>query len=199
MRQVQHAKDRPVGYDREGLLMVNMKNHDFYDKDALIRNELLKTGVVADFAESMGKVTELASNNGGFDWVGRDVKKDQNYGTLAVSADYGRTVGWQFVQGRDFDRESPLDSGSMIINESAMKEMGLKDPVGTAVTWTWWMDRSQIIRYRIIGVVKDMVVESPYSPTGPVVYYEKGLNGGMRRDGDKSQAGGRREPGRAKD
>ncbi len=35
------------------------------------------------------------------------------------------------------------------------------------------------MRYRIVGVVKDMVVESPYSPTGPVVYYEKGLNGGV--------------------
>jgi hypothetical protein len=111
--------------------------------------------------------------------VGRDLKKDQNYGTLAVTANYGKTVGWQFVQGRDFNRESPLDSSGMVINESAMKEMGLKDPIGTDVTWTWWMDRSQIIRYRIIGVVKDMVVESPYSPTGPVVYYEKGLNGGV--------------------
>jgi putative ABC transport system permease protein len=179
LRQVQHAKDRPVGYDREGLIMMNMRSADFYGKDDLIRNELQKTGVVESFAESMGKVTELASNNGGFDWVGRDLKKDESYGTLAVTADYGKTVGWQFVQGRDFNRESPLDSSGMIINESAMKEMGLKDPIGTDVTWTWWMDRSRVMQYRIIGVVKDMVVESPYAPTGPVVYYQKGLNGGV--------------------
>jgi hypothetical protein len=114
----------------------------------------------------MGKVTELASDNGGFDWLGRDIKKDENYGTLAVSADYRRTVAWQVVQGRDFNRESPLDSSGLIINETAMKEMGLKDPIGTEVTWTWWMDHSQVLRYRIIGVVKDLVLESPYSPTG---------------------------------
>ena len=179
VQQVRHAEDRPVGYDRDGLIMVNMRSGDFYGKDELIRTELLKTGVVEAFAESMGKVTELASGNGGFDWVGRDLKKDQNYGTLAVTADYGKTVGWQVVEGRDFNRESPADSSGLIINESAMKEMGLKDPIGTAVTWTWWMDRSQVMRYRIIGVVKDMVIESPYSPTGPVVYYEKGLNGGV--------------------
>ncbi len=179
LRQVQHAKDRPVGYTREGLIMVNMRSDDFYGKDDLMRNELLKTGAVESFAESMGKVTELASGNGGFDWVGRDLKKDQNYGTLAVSPDFGKTVGWQLVRGRDFNRESPLDSSGMIINESAMKEMGLRDPIGTAVTWTWWMDPSQVMHYRIIGVVKDMVLESPYSPTGPVVYYEKGLNGGV--------------------
>ena len=179
LRQVQHAKDRPVGYSREGLIMVNMRNDDFYGKDALIRNELLKTGAVESFSESMGTVTELASGNGGFEWVGRDVRKDENYGTLAVSADYGRTVGWKVAQGRDFNRESALDSSGMIINESAVKEMGLKDPIGTQVTWTWWMDRTQVLHYTIIGVVKDLVLESPYSPTGPVIYYEKGLNGGV--------------------
>jgi ABC-type lipoprotein release transport system permease subunit len=179
LRQVQCAKDRPVGYSRDGLIMVNMRSGDFYGKETLIRNELLKTGAVESFSESMGKVTELASGNGGFDWLGRDIKKDENYGTLAVSADYGRTVAWQVVQGRDFNRESPLDSSGLIINETAMKEMGLKDPIGTEVTWTWWMDRSQVLRYRIFGVVKDLVLESPYSPTGPVLYYEKGLNGGV--------------------
>lgn len=179
LQQVGFAKDRPVGYSRDGLLMVNMRSAEYYGKLDLIRNELLKTGVVGDVSESMGRVTELASNNGGFDWIGRDKNKDQNYGTLAVSPDYGKTVGWQFVMGRDFNRNSVLDSTGMVINESAMKEMGLRNPIGTVVTWTWWMDRSQVIKYRIIGVVKDMVVGSPYDPTGPIVYYQKGFNGGV--------------------
>ena len=179
LQQVRYAQDRPVGYSRDGLLMVNMRSGDFYGKKDLLRAELLKTGVVEEMAESMGKVTELASNNGGFDWIGRDPKKEENYGTLAVSPEYGRTIGWEFVKGRDFNRDSPLDSSGMIINESAMRAMGLKDPIGTAVTWTWWMDKSQVIKYKIIGVVKDMVVESPYAPTVPIVYYQKGLNGGV--------------------
>jgi len=66
----------------------------------------------------------------------------------------------------------------MIINESALKSMGLKDPVGTDITWTWWMDKTQVMHYKIIGVIKDMVVESPYAPTKATVYYQKGLNGG---------------------
>ena len=179
LQQVRHAQDRPVGYSRDGLIMLNMRTDDFYGKKDLMRTELLKTGVVEEMAESMGRVTELASNNGGFDWVGRDPKIEQSYGTLAVSPEYGRTVGWQFVMGRDFNRDSPLDSSGMIINESAMRAMGLKDPIGTAVTWTWWMDKSQVLKYRIIGVVKDMVVESPFAPTVPIVYYQKGLNGGV--------------------
>lgn len=179
LQQVRHAQDRPVGYSREGLIMVNMRSDDFYGKKDLMRAELLKTGVVEEMAESMGKVTELASNNGGFEWPGYDPNKEQNYGTLAVSPEYGRTVGWQFVMGRDFNRDSPVDSSGMIINESAMRAMGLKEPIGTPVTWTWWMDRSRVMRYRIIGVVKDMIVESPYAATKPIVYYQKGLNGGV--------------------
>ncbi|MDO6432936.1 ABC transporter permease [Flavitalea sp. BT771] len=179
LRQVRHAKDRPVGYTREGLIMMQMRSGDFYGKYDLVRRELLNTGVVSEFAESMGKVTEMASNNGGFDWVGRDLKKEQNYGTLAVSPEYGKTIGWQFLQGRDFSRALAGDSMGMVINESAMKEMGLKDPVGTDVVWTWWQDRTQVLRYKIIGVVKDMIMESPYENTKPIVFYQKGHNGGV--------------------
>lgn len=130
MRQVNHAKDRPVGYTREGLVMMPMTTDDFNGKYDLFRTELLGSGVVEHFAESMGKPTEIASNNGGFDWAGRDVKKDQNYGTLAVSADYSQTIGWQFVQGRDFSRAFVSDSLGMVINEAAVWEMGLTDPIG---------------------------------------------------------------------
>ncbi len=179
LRQVQHAKDRPVGYSREGLIMVNMRSGDFYGKYDLVRNELLNTGVVDEFAESMGKVTELASNNGGFDWVGRDIKKEENYGTLAVSAEYGKTIGWQFLMGRDFNRQYQTDSLGMIINESAMKEMGLSHPIGKQVVWTWWMDNTKVLSYTIIGVVKDMIVESPYEHTKPIIFYQQGLNGGV--------------------
>jgi len=179
LRQVQHARDRPVGYTREGLIMMQMKSGDFYGKYDVIRGELLKTGVVEEFAESMGKVTEIASGNGGFSWEGMDTRKDQNYGTLAVSGEYGRAIGWQVLQGRDFSRKFAGDSLGLIINESAMKEMGLKDPVGTDVTWTWWMDRTKVLHYKIIGVVRDMVMQSPYGNTKPILFYQKGHNGGV--------------------
>ncbi len=179
LQQVQHAKDRPVGYTREGLLMMKMKSDDFQGKYDLIRQELMNTGVVAEFAESMGKVTEIASGNGGFDWQGKDESKDPQFGTLAVSAEYGKAVGWQFIEGRDFSRSAASDSMGMVINESAMREMGLKEPVGTDITWTWWMDRTKVLHYKIIGVVKDMIMESPYEDAKPVVFYQKGHNGGL--------------------
>jgi hypothetical protein len=178
LRQIRHARDRPVGYTREGLIMMPMRTADFYGKYDLFRNELLATGVVQDFSESMGKVTEMASGNPGFDWVGRRVKVDEeDFGTLAISADYGRTIGWQFVEGRDFSRTSPLDSSGMVINETAAREMGLQHPVGEDITWTWWMDPTKVLHYKIIGVVRDMVMTSPYDQNRPVLFYLRGHNG----------------------
>ena len=67
----------------------------------------------------------------------------------------------------------------MVINEAAVREMGLKDPIGKDITWTWWMDRTKVLHYKIIGVVRDMVMQSPYDPARPTVFYLKGHNGGL--------------------
>src|ERR1044072_2545297 len=81
-RQIRYAKDRPVGYTRERLLMVEMKSADFYGKNELLSNELKRTGVVAEMAASMGRLTEIASGNNGFNWRGADTSLLQNFGTL---------------------------------------------------------------------------------------------------------------------
>src|SRR4029453_18802334 len=88
-RQLQFAKDRPVGYDREGIIMVDMRSDDFYGKYDLLRTELLNTGVVNNMSESMGKLTEVVSGNNGFDWKGRDPNNDQSFSTLAVTHEHG--------------------------------------------------------------------------------------------------------------
>ncbi|NII28040.1 FtsX-like permease family protein [Pseudoflavitalea sp. X16] len=167
-KQILFAKDRPVGYNREGLLMVWKKSADFRGKSVLLRNELKKTGTIAELAESGGRVTSIWQSNGGFDWKGRPPSFDPSFGTLAVSQEYGKTVGWQFVAGRDFSGELAGDSAAIVLNESAVKLMGLKDPVGEVVRWeTAWRKARY---YKIIGVIKDMVMESPFEPVLPTVF-----------------------------
>ncbi|MFT3935028.1 MAG: ABC transporter permease [Chitinophagaceae bacterium] len=175
-RQLQFAKDRPVGYTREGLISINMKSDDFYGKYNLFRKELLNTGVVSEFAESMGKPTELASNNGGFEWRGMKPGIEQNFGTVAVTHEFGKTVGWQFTDGRDFSREMATDSSAVVINESAAKFIGLKNIVGENLTWTFH-DSKQT--YTIVGVIKDMLMASPYDPVDPTIYFIKALHSGV--------------------
>ena len=176
-RQVQFAKDRPVGYNREGLIMLDMRSDDFYGKYDLFRTELLNTGVVSNMSESMGKVTEVVSGNNGFDWKGRNPNKEESFGTLAVTHEHGKTVGWQFIAGRDFSRAFANDSSGVVINEAAAKYMELQNPVGETVTWKW--DDNKPVPYTILGVIKDMVMVSPYEAVEPTMFFIKPLNGGV--------------------
>ena len=177
-RQIQYARNRPVNYDRERLITMEMKSDDFYGKYDLLRSELKKTGMVTEMSESMGQVTSLASNNGGFEWKGMDPNLKQDFGTLAVTTDHGKTVGWQIIQGRDFSRNFATDSSGVIINESAVKMMGLKNPVGENIRWKFWVT-DEVKNYTVIGVIKDMVMESPYKPVKPTMFFLTSLNGGV--------------------
>ncbi|HEY0652217.1 MAG TPA: FtsX-like permease family protein [Chryseosolibacter sp.] len=175
-QQIQFAKNRPVGYDREGLIMVQKLSEDFYGKYEILRNELRGTGVVEEVSESMGPVTETVSGNNGWDWSGRDPKIDESFVTHSISHTHGRTVGWQFVAGRDFSPEIGTDSSGLVINEAAARFMGLTHPIGEPVSWTWWRNQ-KVLNYKIIGVVKDMVMDSPYGNPEPSLFYLKGFNG----------------------
>jgi hypothetical protein len=175
--QVRFAKGRPVGYTREGLIMIEMKSDDFNGKYNLFRTEFLNTGVVTELSESMGKVTEVASGNNGFDWKGRDPNKEESFGTLAVTHEHGKTVGWQFVAGRDFSRAYTNDSSGVVINEAAARYMELKNPVGETITWKWRDNEPK--PYTVLGVIRDMVMESPYEPVEPTLFFVKALNGSV--------------------
>ncbi len=167
-RQVEHAKNRPVGYSREGLLLIEKKTADFGGKYERLRSELQHTGVVYEVAESRSSVTNITMWNGGFSWQGKDLDLTRGCGTLSVTPEYGRTVGWQFVAGRDFSRGLTSDSSGLVVNESFAKLIGL-NAVGESVTWvTNWRKAKT---YTILGVVQDMVALSPYEPTIPTVFF----------------------------
>ncbi|HTE27371.1 ABC transporter permease [Flavitalea sp.] len=173
--QVMFAKNRPVGYNADGLLQIQKRSEDFYGKSDLLRDELMKTGAISSMAESGGKVTGVWQWNGGFTWKGKDAFLDPHFGTLGVTQEYGKTVGWQFIQGRDFSKDLATDSTAFIINETAAKLMGLENPVGEYISWeTPWRKLKQ---YQIIGVIKDMVMDSPYEPIIPTMFrLEKDLS-----------------------
>jgi putative ABC transport system permease protein len=162
-KQIQFAKDRPVGYTREGLITLFMNTPDLYGHYDAIRNDLLATGAVENMAESSSPSTEVWSNNIGFSWEGKDPNSLPLFGTVATTQDFGKTIGWQIKEGRDFSRNFASDSSAMILNEAAVKLTGLKDVVGKMIKW-------DTTPYRVVGVVKDMVMESPYTPVKPTIF-----------------------------
>jgi ABC-type antimicrobial peptide transport system permease subunit len=174
--QIQYVKDRPVGYTREGLILIPKKNADFFGKTDILRSELKKTGMIDEISESGGAVTEIWSNNSGFTWQGKDPGFEENFGTLGVTAEYGSTLRWQFIAGRDFSPDIASDSSALVINESAARLIGTDGIIGKVVHWknsNWRMDND----LRIIGVVKDMVMNSPYEHAKPTVFLLRSWNG----------------------
>ncbi len=171
-RQIQFAKNRPVGYTRDGLLMIDMTTPDFQGKYDQLRNELKNTGSITEMAESGSLITGLSSETGSITWQGKDPGTESSFGTIPVTYDYGKTIGWQFKDGRDFSRDFPSDSSGFVINEAAVKFMGLKNPVGQTISWK--PDGDRIEQYKIIGVVNDMVMNSPFKPAYPTVFFLKG-------------------------
>jgi ABC-type antimicrobial peptide transport system permease subunit len=171
--QLMYVKDRPVGYSREGLIAVRKKSEEFNTKALALREELKRTGMVTEVAESGGDVTATWSHNGGFNWEGKDPNFEAYFATLNVSPEFGKTVGWEFVDGRDFMAEMASDSSGIVLNEAAVKYMNLKDPVGKSIRWTnrsWNVDQDFVV----LGVIKDMLMNSPFEPVKPAVYITYG-------------------------
>ena len=162
-RQIQFAKDRPLGYNNNGLLMTQLMTMDIPNHVDVIRQELKNAGVITEMATSSGPVTGVWSTNGDISWKGKDPDMSIDIPNTGVSHEYGRTVGWEFVAGRDFSREFASDSMAFVINESAVKLMGLKDPVGEIIKWNGEP-------YKVIGVIRDMLMESPYASVRPSLY-----------------------------
>jgi len=163
--QVQYAKDRPIGYNVNGLMIVPLQTDNITKKYDAIRNDLINSGVVASVSRSQTRITDGNSTNGGFTWQGKDPALQENFKSLSVSPEFGKTVKWEITQGRDFDPALKSDSSGFIINEACVKYLGFKNPIGQTITWIGNGN------YKIIGVVKDMVSESAYQPVQQTFFF----------------------------
>lgn len=172
--QIQTAKDRPVGYAPKGMLSIRPASPDVISKRKVIKDELLKTGMVVAVGNSNYPVTSTLGWNPGFTWNGMDPNFTKSFNTISISHGYGDAVGLKFIAGRDFSEEFETDNRGIIINRSAMEAMKLENPIGTVVTYnpSWREARN----YTIIGVVEDMIKGSPFDETSlSVMFLDEGF------------------------
>ncbi|CAN5821687.1 ABC transporter permease [soil metagenome] len=162
-QQIQYAKNRPVGYTRDGLVSIYTMNTTIHDHFDAVKNELQNNGAIVSMAESGSPTTGVWSTTSGLSWRGKDPNLSTDFAAIDVSHDYGNTIGWQFKEGRDFSRDFATDSSAVILNEAAAKFMGFQNAVGETVTW--W-DR----QLKVVGVVKNMIMNSPYDEPKPTVF-----------------------------
>jgi len=165
-RQIQFVKDRPVGYNRSGMVMVPVASEDLRSHFDAFREEVLATGTVQGLTSSESSVTASYTTNIGYSWEGKDPNMQEEFSTVAVKPEFGKVTGWQIVQGRDFSADMATDSTAFIINEAAVRYMGLKNPVGQRIKW------GKNGFFTIIGVVKDMIMQSPYEAVRQTIFFE---------------------------
>ena len=162
-RQIEFAQGRSVGYSRNGLIEVRMNTPQLHGHFEALRNDLLTTGAVYDMSESTGSVTIQYGGTTNVTWQGKEPDTRPLLMSNRITHEYGKTIGWQIADGRDFSRELVTDTSSIIINESAVKLMNLKNPLGELVKYNGK-------DYKVIGLIKDMIKESPFEPIKPTFY-----------------------------
>lgn len=163
--QIQYSKDRPAGYSADGLVSTFMGDDLMRNYEAL-KNDLLQTRMVKSVTKASSPLTDIFWHTGIDKWPGKE-GGDLGINTAGVSVadNYFKTVGMKLVAGHDFSPDWRDDTLNVIVNEAAVKRMGLKQPL------------NQLINYggltypvRIIGVVQDALIESPYTAVEPTVF-----------------------------
>ncbi|MFK2821326.1 FtsX-like permease family protein [Flavobacteriaceae sp. LMIT009] len=168
MSQIQFGKDRPSGYEKGGLIQIPMFSTDFSGKNDFMRNQFIASGGALEVCTSSSPTTAIWSNRGGYTWEGKPEDFQEDFGWYEVSYEYVTTLGMKVIEGRDFSRDFATDSNAVLINKTAAEYMGLTDPVGKFIRDT--SEENPEPPMQIIGVVEDVIVQSPYEPIKQQLY-----------------------------
>lgn len=161
-RQVKYAQEREPGYDRSNLAYIFMAG-DIEKNYELIKNDLLNKGIASAISKTSSPLTESWSDSWGFEWEGKDPNDKTDFNRYCTDGNLVKTAGMTIAQGRDIDLKTyPSDSTAIILNESAVKAMGFKKPIGQII-------RDNDITWHVVGVIKDFILQSPYEPMYPMV------------------------------
>jgi len=157
-RQIQYALERDAGYNRTNLIWTWAQG-DVDKHFNAIKNEILNSGAATSITRCANPITRRWRDSWGFSWQG-STKNDEkiDFVRLGSDADFVKTIGIKLLDGRDIDGYNyPTDSDAVLLNESAVKAMRLRNPVGQIIKA---VDGTE--QLHVIGVVKDFILESPY-------------------------------------
>lgn len=161
-KQIQFTKNRPLGYETKGLVQIRKNTAELRGHFFPMRQDLLNSGAVVEMAEINSPMSESWHYSSSYAWPGKS-STAEDLVSLSVTPEFGKTVEWQIVDGRDFSRNFGADSTAIILNEAAVKLMGLKSPVNQLI-------RKNGKPLMVIGVVKNILMDSPFDPVRPTVF-----------------------------
>ncbi len=180
-QQIEYGRHRSKGYDANRLLMApGVYGYTFrqfpLSKYRTYRLAVLRSGVVSNMTQSLTAATDIGSHNTIDNWPGRMENEPLSVAMNAVAdSSYFTTLGTAFVAGRNFSDNFAADSMNVILNEAAVRRMRLKEPVNAVISWP---SANAPNRLKVIGVVKDALVNNPFARPEPTIFvYQPGWTG----------------------
>jgi ABC-type antimicrobial peptide transport system permease subunit len=163
-KQIRYAQDREIGYARNNLAYIFLEGEIEKNYEP-IKNEMLSSGAVVALSKTSAPLTEGWSNTWGIGWEGKDTTNKIIIDRFCEDGNLVKTTGMKIVEGRDIDLQTYLtDSTACLINESALRLMGFRHPIGQILK-----DNNNGKNWHIVGVIQDFILQSPYEPIKPMI------------------------------
>ncbi|MDH4271608.1 MAG: ABC transporter permease [Candidatus Aminicenantes bacterium] len=164
-KQLLFIRNRDIGYDRKNVVAVRTWNDESRENPRAIKNELLKNPLIAAAAVANTAPLRLTeANNIKVETEAGDMADLPMVTTYFIDEDYLGLMGMKLAAGRNFSRALAADlDKEAIINETAARLAGLKDPVGKKIL-KWGREM------RVIGVVEDFNFTSFKSKIEPLMF-----------------------------
>ncbi|MBN1270917.1 MAG: ABC transporter permease [Candidatus Aminicenantes bacterium] len=169
-RQFFYLSHVDLGFSKENVIQIPVKGSVASRFDAFKNDLLSNPEVISVSAERYPFSRTTSRSSGNFDWEGREGEEDLDMVYCGVDYDFFKTLNLDLVQGRVFSRENPSDKrGAVILNETAVKAMGMEEPLGK------WFSVSKDKKAVIIGVVRDAHFRSLHHEVEPRFFYITGM------------------------
>jgi ABC-type antimicrobial peptide transport system permease subunit len=160
-RQLHYVQTKNIGYDRESLLYIPLEG-ELGAKYSIFKEEAGKLPGIKEISKIRQSPTRIGNHTGDIKWVGKDPNLVASFVNTIVGYDFVKTMNLQLAEGRDFSKDYGTDSAGFILNETAIKKIGYKNPIGKQI---WWGNREG----RIVGVLKDFHFASMHEAIEPLI------------------------------
>ena len=166
-QQLKFIREMNLGFDKSNLVYTNMKGEMWSKQDAL-KNELRRNPLTGDFAVINDIPVDLTSGTVNVHWEGKDPNSQVVFPTLHVSEEFFDVFKMTMLAGRPFSKEFKSDTSNYILNEKAVKVMGMTPESAVGKPLALWNKKGTIV-----GVVKDFNFKPVQQPIEPMIL---GLN-----------------------
>lgn len=160
-RQMNYIQTKNLGYDRENLVYIPIEG-SLVGHYAHFKEEASRLPGILSVSKMRNSPTVIEHHTGDITWAGKDPNDVISFADGVVGYDFVGTMKLQLAAGRDFSREFGTDSVAYLLNETAVKKIGYKDPIGQMLTWRG-------LQGPVIGVLKDFHFNSIHQAIDPLI------------------------------